>query len=143
MAGDGALTPSQQELVSAARAAAAAAYAPYSGFRVGAAALGASGRVFAGCNVESASYPVTVCAERAAVSAAVTAGERGILAVAVAAGDEAAGTVTPCGMCRQLLAEFGRSGGGSLRDFLCERLGTEIVDRVLSPGNLTSLGYRD
>ena len=77
------------------------AYAPYSGFPVGAAIL-ANGRIFAGCNIENASHPVGVCAERVALSAAVTAGCRSIEAVVVAA----IKPVTPCGMCRQALAEF-------------------------------------
>ena len=92
-------------LVPAARAALAHAYAPYSGFRVGAAVLGASGAVYSGCNVENASYPVSLCAERGAIAAAVAAGERSLLAVAIvtAQGDPC----PPCGMCRQALSEFG------------------------------------
>ena len=79
------------------------AYAPYSGFNVGAAVL-ADGRIFVGCNAESASFPVGICAERAALSAAISAGCRSIQAVAVAADR----LVTPCGMCRQALCEFNR-----------------------------------
>ena len=92
-------------LVAAARAALPNAYAPYSGFHVGAAVLGASGAVHAGCNVENASYPVSLCAERGAIAAAVAAGERALSAVAVvtAQGDPC----PPCGMCRQALSEFG------------------------------------
>ncbi len=95
-------------MIEAARAAAARAYAPYSGFRVGAAVLVASGRVYAGCNVENASYPVGLCAERNAVGSAVAAGETALVAVAVASLDLDPDDLTPCGMCRQFLAEFGR-----------------------------------
>ena len=92
-------------LIAAARAALPNAYAPYSGFHVGAAVLGASGAIHAGCNVENASYPVSLCAERGAIAAAVAAGERALFAVAVvtAQGDPC----PPCGMCRQALSEFG------------------------------------
>ena len=79
------------------------AHAPYSRFQVGAAVLTASGDIFAGCNVENASYGLTICAERAAVCAAVSAGHKKIVAVAVAT----AGGHSPCGACRQVLSEFG------------------------------------
>jgi cytidine deaminase len=77
------------------------AYAPYSDFKVGAAIL-ADGRIFVGCNVENVSFPVGVCAERAALAAAVAAGCRSIEAVVITAQKP----ITPCGMCRQALAEF-------------------------------------
>ena len=96
-----------QHLVRAALAVAGRAYAPYSGFRVGAAVLGGSGRIHAGCNVENASYPVGLCAERNAVGTAVAEAEPRIVAVAVAPADPSVRTLTPCGMCRQFLAEFG------------------------------------
>lgn len=80
---------------------------PYSGFRVGAAVLGASGRVYTGCNVENSSYPVGLCAERNAVGSAVAAGETALLAVALASPGPDPDDLTPCGMCRQFLAEFG------------------------------------
>jgi cytidine deaminase len=82
------------------------AYAPYSGFRVGAAVF-AGGEIFQGVNVENAAYGSTICAERAAALAAVTAGHREFDAVAVV-GDSEAPTV-PCGACRQFLAEFNPS----------------------------------
>jgi cytidine deaminase len=81
------------------------AYAPYSGFRVGAVAVGRSGRSHHGVNVENASYPVGVCAERAALAAMVVFGERRARYVAVAAADGV--DLLPCGMCLQALAEFG------------------------------------
>ncbi|MFB3737667.1 MAG: cytidine deaminase [Candidatus Velamenicoccus archaeovorus] len=94
------------DLVSAARAAMPNAYAPYSRFSVGAAVL-AGGRVFVGVNVENASYPQGVCAERAAVAAAVAAGQRSIDAVAVVSSAPGDAVTPPCGGCRQVLNEFG------------------------------------
>jgi cytidine deaminase len=80
------------------------AYAPYSHFRVGAAVVGQSGRVYVGCNVENASYGLCICAERNAVTHAVAEGETRIVAVAVAT--QTTPPCPPCGMCRQTLAEF-------------------------------------
>lgn len=93
------------ELRDAAFGAMASAYAPYSGFSVGAALEAEDGRVFAGCNVENASYPVTVCAERVALGAAIVGGARSFRRVYIVSSGETA--ASPCGACRQALAEFG------------------------------------
>ena len=91
-------------LIEAARDARERFYAPYSGFAVGAAIL-AGGRTFVGVNIENASYPLSVCAERNAVAAMIAAGERRIDVVAIVAGGDD-GPASPCGGCRQVLAEF-------------------------------------
>jgi cytidine deaminase len=79
------------------------AYAPYSKYKVGAALLTPSGRFFTGCNVENAAYPTGICAERVAVFKAVSEGEHAFVALAVVTGNGG----TPCGACRQVMAEFG------------------------------------
>jgi cytidine deaminase len=93
-----------ERLLAAARAARERAYAPYSRFAVGAALLDEQGRVYAGCNVENAAYPLTQCAEAGAIAALVLAGGTRILAAVVVG--VAADPVTPCGGCRQRLREF-------------------------------------
>ena len=101
------------------------AYAPYSEYKVGAALLSDDGEIYTGCNVENASFPVTVCAERGALSCAVARGARRFIAIALCAGGQA---VTPCGLCRQALAEFGEmdvlcpDGAGGYRTFLLSEL---------------------
>jgi cytidine deaminase len=100
------LAPAQRRrLVAAARRAAQAAYAPYSKFRVGAAVLAGSGKIFTGANVENVSYGLSNCAERTAVFQAVAAGERKIVAVAVYTPTHK--PTLPCGACRQVIHEFG------------------------------------
>ncbi len=130
-----------RELVRAAQSARPQAYAPYSGFRVGAAVRTVDGRVFMGANVENASYGLSICAERAAVLSAVLAGARELLAVAVCS--DLTPPVTPCGMCRQTLAEFAidcqvilcgpASGDGAL--VRCVQL-RELLPDAFSPAAL-------
>lgn len=96
------------ELEQRARAAQARAYAPYSSFKVGAAVL-MDGQIFEGVNVENASYPLCVCAERNAIASAVLAGARQLEAVAVCT--DASPPASPCGGCRQVLREFARDPG--------------------------------
>lgn len=94
----------REKLIATALAAREWAYAPYSGYKVGAALLTASGKIYDGTNVENAAYPTSICAERVAVFKAVSEGERQFEAIAVATQNGGA----PCGACRQVLSEFGR-----------------------------------
>jgi cytidine deaminase len=94
-----------EKLIGAAVASREKAYAPYSNFRVGAAILTKEGRYYTGCNIENASYGLTCCAERVALFKAVSNSERSFEAIAVTAGTDE--YCSPCGACRQALAEFG------------------------------------
>lgn len=134
------LTPAQQRrLEKTARAAAAASYSPYSKFRVGAAVLAGSGRIYAGCNVENASYGLCNCAERTAIFTAAAAGERRLRAVAVYTAT--ARPTAPCGACRQVIHEFGPD---ALVLCLCdspERLETslpQLLPHAFGPSDLAS-----
>lgn len=114
------MSTAAEQLIPAAISARQNAYAPYSKFLVGAAVLTEDGTVFTGTNVENASYGLTICAERIAAGAAVAAGHRQIKAVAVAT----KGAASPCGACRQFLAEF----GGAMQVFLVD---ADKPDRIV------------
>ena len=119
-----------EALVQYAQEAMQGAYAPYSGYKVGAALLCADGAVYTGCNIENASYTPTVCAERTAFFKAVTDGHRSFSAIAVCGGKDGviAGFFPPCGVCRQVMREFCKD------DFLVHIAGAggEIKTRTLA-----------
>jgi cytidine deaminase len=125
-----------EALIAAAKKAQEQAYAPYSGFRVGAAVEAEDGTIYTGCNIENASYGLTICAERAAVAAAVTAGHRRIVRAAVVT--DADPPAAPCGACRQVLSEFGpaltvfASGPRGQRRWTM----TELLPDAFGPGEL-------
>lgn len=98
----------EKELCREAVKAVGMAYAPYSGYKVGAALLTVSGKVYTGCNIENAAYSPTVCAERTAIFKAVSEGERDFSMIAVAGGRDGRieGAYPPCGVCRQVMSEF-------------------------------------
>lgn len=117
----------EKELLQKAEAAKKMAYVPYSRFPVGAALLTKSGRVFTGCNIECASYSGTNCAERTALFKAISEGEREIEAIAVVSDNES--YTFPCGICRQVILEFGRdikiilgNKNGEIKVFTIEEL---------------------
>jgi cytidine deaminase len=119
------VNPSDAELVAAACAVRRHSYSPYSGFRVGAALRDDQGRIHTGTNVENASFGLSICAERAAVCAAVAAGADAVTAIAICA--DGADPTPPCGACRQVLLEFGpdmtvllageEGAGGPVKEF--------------------------
>lgn len=115
----------REKLTAAAKAASRNAYCPYSSFRVGAAVLASSGKIYSGCNVENASYGLTICAERSALSHAVAEGERQIEAVVVYTPTTT--PTAPCGACRQVLNEFGPGA-----DCLCACDGHDVIAMKLN-----------
>ena len=140
-AGPGKSLMTDDELIALAAAARANAYVPYSRFAVGAAALTRSGHVYTGANVENASYGLTVCAERVAVWKAVSEGDPEITTLAVVTENG----VTPCGACRQVLAEFahGRASLRGLRVLVADAAGLrraytldELLPDAFTPGQL-------
>ncbi len=112
------------------------AYAPYSGYRVGAALLTSSGKTYTGCNVENAAYPDSLCAERVAVFKAVSEGEREFTAMAVVSSNGG----PPCGSCRQVMAEFGLDSVVLIADELGkihrEATLAELLPGAFGPGDL-------
>jgi cytidine deaminase len=145
----------RNELLTRARAAAEHAYVPYSDFPVGAAALASDGSIHTGCNIENASYGLTICAERTAVSAAIGTGRRQIVAVAVSA--PKVPRTTPCGACRQFLNEFRPSTSDMvivlddrdlgepvwLNELLPQAFGPRNLDAAQLAGDLSSMPGRD
>jgi cytidine deaminase len=123
-------TTSRDELIRAAIDAQTRAFCPYSNFPVGAALRTASGRIFQGVNIENASFGLTICAERVAAAAAVAAGERDFAEIAVVT----RGGVTPCGACRQFLAEFNPSLPIVMIDSLQPQVVREALLADLLPG---------
>ena len=124
-----------ENLIAKAMEAQEKAHAPYSRFAVGAALLSKSGRIYTGCNVENASYGLSICAERTAIFKAVSEGERDFEAIAVVTEKG----VTPCGACRQVLMEFGEdiqvivaSGAGEYRVFTLR----ELLPEAFTPKHL-------
>lgn len=129
-------TDSLEELVARAKEARSKAYAPYSRFQVGAALRTASGKIYRGCNVENASYGLSMCAERIAVFKAVCAGDSQLEELAVVSETMAA----PCGACRQVLAEFGLEATVIIADLGERRRITTVSDLVpfaFTPSSLT------
>ena len=129
------MTPEQ--LISLAKEAMTRAYSPYSGFKVGAALLCSDGTVYQGCNIENAAFSPTVCAERTAIFKAVSDGRRNFTAIAVCGGKDGVitGYFPPCGVCRQVMAEF---CGGDFPVYLAGPDGTWQLKRL---AELLPLGF--
>ena len=118
----------EESLIELAKEARINAYAPYSGFMVGAALLTRDGKVYTGCNVENASYGVTSCAERTAFFKAISEGERSFSAIAIVGGEkdsQADGVCAPCGVCRQVMREF--TDAGEFKVIMCDGKGGIIA----------------
>ena len=126
-----------EQLAQLAKEAMEKAYAPYSGFRVGAALLASSGKTYLGCNIENSSFSPTICAERTAFAKAISEGEREFTAIAVAGGKDGIieGTFPPCGVCRQVMQEFCGS------DFLILMVKPDGVEEV-TLGDLLPYGFQ-
>jgi cytidine deaminase len=122
-----------EEMIAMARAVMSHAYAPYSGFHVGAVLRGANGKLYAGCNVENAAYPLGTCAEVAAVAVMVADGERRIVEALVMG--TGAALIAPCGGCRQHLREF---AADIVPIHLCDPAG---VQRTVTLGELLPLAF--
>lgn len=128
-----------KQLIAAACEARKHAYAPYSKFRVGAALLSADGRVFTGCNVENASYGLTICAERVALGNAIAQGAKKFVAIAVVY--DAKKEAVPCGACRQVLREFGEQMVvlcATTRGTYTARTVSELLPASFGPEQLSS-----
>jgi cytidine deaminase len=130
-----ALPPQWHDLITASREARSHAYAPYSEFTVGAAVLTKVGDIFSGCNVENASYGLTICAERAAACAAIATGQQDIVTVCISL----TGTPIPCGTCRQFLYEFNPSMTVMIDDL---NTGTEAAPETVLLSDLLPRGFR-
>lgn len=129
------LLDAQQHLVAAAQAACERSYSPYSGLRVGASLLTGDGQVFSGTNIENASYSATICAERAALAAAVSQGHRTFIALALTFGGKGISVnqiLPPCGICLQTLAEFARYARRDIEIVMVSADGSKQVMRKLS-----------
>jgi cytidine deaminase len=135
--------PTRAELIAAARQAAGQAYCPYSRFRVGAAVLTDRGEIFSGCNVENASYGLTICAERNAIFQAVARSQAPVVIRAVVVFTPTDLPTAPCGACRQVINEFGPNAevisvcDGSA--MITKRL-DEMLPDAFGPGNLEKRG---
>ena len=132
-----------KELMKIAMKAREKAYAPYSGYRVGAALLCEDGTVYTGCNIENAAYTPTNCAERTAFFKAVSEGQRHFVKIAVAGGRETAAPCMPCGVCRQVMAEFCRPESFKIVHLddsgeIGEMLLKELLPKSFGPENLGS-----
>lgn len=119
------------ELIKKAKKAMAAAYSPYSHFKVGAAVLAKSGKIYTGCNVENCSYGLTICAERVAIFNAISAGERGFDVIAIVT--DSVALTPPCGACRQVIWEFSKDIVILLTNLQSKQKTVKISDLLPTP----------